>query len=353
MTSEQRTAHPEILYRGRQALEKIQRFPGIEYGHENLAAAFDAFADTEGVIFISGLPRAGKTHTAEQYNGHRQNTLIGNPAQSFSGVFWEEAENEARKDRLVNTPNEEPFTAKELTNCNNVARKLIHIALDSFSQITFEAPALPYDYSKGNPKEQGRDIGGSTIDSLVHRRTWWFKQSKKYDVRGIALIGGPVIQLTMLHYRQDIKKTKSLDEGRQVAEAYGKPLPDTEEAWKNMRDEGASPQQIAVIENALEILLNRLEREEKIIPVTEREVESFYEQYIRADTETLGLQVKKVKQVLRQEIRTARLALYKFNKWEIPSEHAGIFFNNPTVAELGLTNIDDLKARIKKSPLAA
>lgn len=218
---------------------------------------------TRHVIAFIGAPGAGKSFCRSRVATWVQETFS---EASFQSLTWEkDGEGE-------NRPQDRSSTYEEIIEANaNFAGNVIR-SLDDHDVTCIECPAIAT--LRRDHTWIGRPLGSPTLLTLAKKSSLFFSEDEKMeegvDINAlpptklyvVSLLGGPLLKRMMIPMRDGIRRAKNLEEAQEICKLFNKPVPQNQDEWRRISQDGASVSQSKYIEQLVEQAIAILAKEE-------------------------------------------------------------------------------------------
>jgi hypothetical protein len=298
------------------------------------------------VIAVPGLPGNGKSYLIEGIN--ETIDLWGGPAlrqrlgADLEGWFahrnWEHnGLYAARAEGLITTDTNLPANMTGLIGANLLLQDSLVETVRTHLFTTVEAPVVGAVLKNSNEtdlgkKWRGRLMGNEALRNLYLAQGPFEQVAEEFDLQSFAagVCGGPTLEI-FNDYRGELKSAKTLQQARLRVRKYGKTPPANENEFLAMKEDGASPEQMRVINRVVWSLMQELEREGGIMMMS---TEDFMPQYTEKVKDKIGMS-RPFSAFIRYS--TGMLLRYIFQEdFELGPERFCIGYNDPTFEELGI-----------------
>jgi hypothetical protein len=235
------------------SMNKVSRFPYLgSYGHPSLGSLVGYYESAlqrqarrhtrsrrKQVLIIAGLPGSGKTHYS-QIIEHYMASALPEP-HMITRLSWEE---DGRK--RIKRPLHELANRAELHQANILVAERISEAARNpeLAGMVIELPVLPaIDIAS---KVHGKNWGFEAA-LWLSRGMHMFEDIRNIDVWFAGLMGGSLLRYVKIPERTDLKKARSFEQAKDLADIYGVPDFD-EQKWHQYQSSGANEKQVVTAE---------------------------------------------------------------------------------------------------------
>lgn len=193
------------------------------------------------LVMIVGSPGAGKSTLLNAIEEGLNDEI---PDLDFTRqTFEEHGMKPARQAHLIHTKPNEERKKEEVEIMSGFFLRNVIRNIQAGKPLIMEIPvttALPFYYLKDDRNQwipRGVNAGLSTLLTLLDEKNPY--KLPPFRLIFLGLIAGRALREFTEAYREEIKITKSLEEGRRVASLYKRPIPETVPEWQLMKLEGA------------------------------------------------------------------------------------------------------------------
>ncbi len=346
-------------------LRQLRRFQSpaiLDYGAQNffdLAAAIVESVEEVGpnvpatgfreriVLLDEGKTRSGKSKLASLAKKYLAVLLATKGLNyQFNNLTYErDGEEKARIFGRVTTDRRKPFNGAELDAADEELEDAVFFDLTRYSHgRIIEVPAITsVETATGR---YGRVLGTRTAENLILHQGMYFEDLPYRTFVAVCTSGFWPKILSL--YREEVNLANTLDEAQEAAYIFGQDPPEDKEAWEEQKREGASLDQIEVIEQQTQDMYQVLRR---VIPQVRYEYMNIL---IPAELQSLVPDESLIKIYTNwwNEIHTNKYIIERLVRAtnpakRTPEEHILLAYDNPTLTELDLPDVGALFERIK------